>query len=68
MIPAERVIPGVIRLALEIRNDFEEYVRNIPGWASLHREEIRRRLEKKCTELGDSLDRGFAGLFGGCAD
>lgn len=64
LIPAERVIPGVIRLAREMRNDFEEFVRNIPGWTGLPREEIGRRLAKKCAELADRLDRGFAELLG----
>ena len=51
-------------MAREMRNDFEEFVRNIPGWSGLPREEIGHRLAKKCAELADRLDRGFAGLLG----
>ena len=64
LIPAERVVPGVIRLAREMRNDFEEFVRNIPGWTGLPREEIRRRLVARITAILERLDRGFAGLLG----
>jgi hypothetical protein len=47
-----------------MQNDFEEIVRNIPSWPGLPREEIRRRLEEKCAELADRLDRVFAGFLG----
>jgi hypothetical protein len=64
LIPAERLIPGVIRLAREMQNDLEEIYSSILGRAGLLREEIRRGVEKKCAEMADRLDRGFAGLLG----
>ena len=44
-------------------NPFEEFVRNIQGWAGLAREEIRRRVKKKSAEPADRRDQWFAELL-----
>ena len=64
LIPVEPLRRGVIRLSWECRHAIEELGRDVPTWAGLPREELKRRSEARITAILERLDRGFAGLLG----